>query len=183
MFWDKLSPVAAILCTWQSFTLSRLYLFLHFQILTDARFIVPQEYSSLQKNPLEFLEIIEVNEDDIYTWKVAVLGPPSTPYAGGKFPIKIKFPAQYPFKPPIITFDCKIFHPSIKDGEICNAVISEGWGPTLNVKHCMETLYGMLEAPDADHPLDEECAQLLRDKPKEFEKQARKYTKKYAMAK
>lgn len=137
----------------------------------------------MQKDPLEFLELSEVNEDDIYTWQVAIKGPPSTPYAGGRFPLKIKFPAQYPFKPPIITFESKIFHPSVKDGEICNAVISEGWGPTLNVKHCVTVIYAMLQNPDSDHPLDEECAQMLRDKPKDFEKQARKYTKKYAMSK
>ena len=135
----------------------------------------------MEKDPLEFLQITQVDEDDIYTWQVSLDGPPSTPYAGGKFLLKIKFPAQYPFKPPTIVFETKIFHPSVKDGEICNAVIADGWGPTLNVRHCMTTIYGMLQAPDSDHPLDEEVAQMLRDKPKEFEKQAKKYTKKYAI--
>lgn len=137
----------------------------------------------MEKDPLEFLEIVKVDENDIYTWQVALSGPPSTPYAGGKFPLKVKFPAQYPFKPPTITFECKIFHPSVKDGEICNAIIAENWGPTLNVKHCMTTIYSMLATPDSDHPLDEDVAQMLRDKPKDFEKQAKKYTKKYAMSK
>jgi len=150
---------------------------------THSPLLFKQERASLEKDPLEFCEVINVSDDDIYTWQVSVAGPPSTPYAGGKFLLKIKFPAQYPFKPPTITFDTKIFHPSVKNGEICNAVISEGWGPTLNVKHCMTTIYTMLQTPDSDHPLDEECAQMLREKPKDFEKQARKYTKKYAMLK
>jgi ubiquitin-protein ligase len=109
-------------------------------------------------------------------------GPPSSPYAGGKFRLKLKFPAQYPFKPPVILFETKIYHPSVsKDGEICAALIGEGWGPTLNVRHCMQVIYEILQNPSPDHPLDEEIAALLREKPKEFDKKAKKYTQKNAM--
>lgn len=142
-----------------------------------------QERQSLQDDPLQFLTDIHVSEDDVYTWKIQMEGPPSPcPYAGGKYTLVIKFPAQYPFKPPTITFLTKIYHPSIsKDGEICAALIGEGWGPTLNVRHCMTVIYETLQSPSADHPLDEEIGALLRDKPKEFDKKARKFTQKYAM--
>lgn len=126
---------------------------------------------------------IHVDEDDVYTWKCQMEGPPSpSPYAGGKFQLVLKFPAQYPFKPPTILFLTKIYHPSVsKEGEICAALIGEGWGPTLNVRHCMTVIYEILQSPSSDHPLDEEIGALLREKPKEFDKKAKKCTQKYAM--
>merc|ERR1712128_72106 len=116
-------------------------------------------------------------------WKVTIDGPESTPYEGGKFVLQINFGAQYPFKAPIVKFLTKIYHPNVKGdtGEICNAIIADDWGPTLNVRHCVEVMKTMIEAPDVDNPFNEEVAKQLRDDPKEFEKAAIKCTKDHAM--
>jgi ubiquitin-protein ligase len=42
------------------------------------------------------------------------------------------------------------------------------------------TLYSLLQDPQPDHPLEDDIAQQLAKKPKDFEKTARKYTKDYA---
>ena len=44
----------------------------------------------------------------------AIAGPEGTPYEGGKFKFDLKFPAEYPFKPPKISFSTKV---SAKTGE------------------------------------------------------------------
>jgi ubiquitin-conjugating enzyme E2 D/E len=95
--------------------------------------------------------------------------------------LQLKFPAPYPFKAPNLQFKTKTYHPSVnlETGEICAAVIGN-WGPTLNARHCLEVCYSLLQSPEADHPLEEKIAQQLREKPKEFEKIAKKYTKEYA---
>ena len=36
-----------------------------------------------------------------------------TPYEGGKFLVDIIIPPDYPFKPPKMKFDTKIWHPNI----------------------------------------------------------------------
>ena len=107
--------------------------------------------------------------------------PADSPYAGGLFVLKLEFPAQYPFKPPKLKFLTKVYHPSVQleSGDVCQDVVGQ-WGPTLNAKHCLSVIYSMLQSPESDHPLEEDIAQQLRDKPKEFEKTAKKYTKDYA---
>lgn len=60
-----------------------------------------QERAKLEKEPLDY--IAEIESEDIFKWKVTILGPPQSPYAGGKFVIKMDFPEQYPFKPPIVS--------------------------------------------------------------------------------
>lgn len=55
----------------------------------------------------------------------------SAPYEKGAFRIELTFPAEYPFKPPKITFKTKIYHPNIDEkGQVCLPIISpENWKP------------------------------------------------------
>jgi ubiquitin-conjugating enzyme E2 D/E len=135
----------------------------------------------LEKVPLDFVLDIDLVQDDIFKWECTMSGPAESPYAGGKFILRLEFPAQYPFKPPKLVFGTKVYHPSVmlETGEICGAVLGN-WGPTLNAEHCLMTVYSLLRDPQPDHPLEEEIAQQLANKPKEFEKTAKKYTKDYA---
>lgn len=107
-------------------------------------------------------------------------GPSSSPYSSGKFKIRFDFPPNYPFKPPVITFKTRIYHPNIKTdtGEICTDIME--WSPTLNVKHCIDTLFEMLNNPSTENPLEDDIATLLREKPKEFAEIAAKWTEEYA---
>jgi ubiquitin-protein ligase len=80
-----------------------------------------------------------------------------------------------------VKFITPVYHPSIlrSTGEVCDAVFGT-WGPTLNVVHCLATIYSLLQSPNADHPLEDDIAQQLATKPKEFSKAATKYTKEHA---
>ena len=135
----------------------------------------------LEKKPLPFVNSISMVNEDIFRWDCEIQGPPESPYAKGKFILRLDFPAQYPFKAPTLKFSTKIYHPSVKldTGDVCVDVLGN-WGPTLNAKHCMTVVYSMMQSPQSDHPLEESVAQQLREKPKEFEKTAKKYTKDYA---
>lgn len=53
------------------------------------------------------------NGTDLTHLKGTLTGPPDTPYAGGKFVVDIKIPDGYPFKPPQIRFETKVWHPNI----------------------------------------------------------------------
>jgi len=140
-----------------------------------------QERTLLAKTPLPFCPNITLVNDDIFNWECEVIGPDDSPYKGGRFSLKFEFPAQYPFKAPKITFLTKVYHPSVQTstGEICQDVMGP-WAPTLNAQHCLQAIYSMLQTPESDHPLEESIATQLREKPREFEKTAKKYTKDYA---
>lgn len=41
-------------------------------------------------------------ESDILTWHYVIEGPPGSPYAGGHYHGCLKFPSEYPLKPPSV---------------------------------------------------------------------------------
>jgi ubiquitin-protein ligase len=105
----------------------------------------------------------------------AFAGPISRPAGSAYFAFKFEFPANYPFKPPLVTVLSNSYHPNIKTstGEICDSMLTgEGWGPTLNVKKVCAQLRKFLCDPDPDHPLESQIAQTLVDKPNEYAKTA-----------
>jgi ubiquitin-conjugating enzyme (huntingtin interacting protein 2) len=40
-------------------------------------------------------------------------GPPDTPYAGGTYTVDIVLPDNYPFVPPKMRFETRVWHPNI----------------------------------------------------------------------
>lgn len=58
---------------------------------------------------------IKVNPtgDDMSHLKASFKGPPETPYEGGTFIVDIKIPNEYPFRPPVMKFETKLWHPNV----------------------------------------------------------------------
>ena len=92
--------------------------------------------------------------NDLFNWQATIIGPDETPYEGGVFSLKIAFPADYPFKPPKITFDTKIYHPNINaSGGICLDILKDQWSPALNTIKVLLSICSLMADPNPNDPL------------------------------
>jgi ubiquitin-conjugating enzyme E2 D/E len=141
----------------------------------------------LQKELTEIQKDTPVNcsagpcNNDLLNWEATIIGPTETPYEGGIFKLKILFPADYPFKPPKITFETRIYHPNINGtGGICLDILKDQWSPALNITKVLLSICSLLDEPNPDDPLMPEIAQLFKSNKAEFTRIAREHTVKYA---
>lgn len=59
------------------------------------------------------------NGEDLSHLKASFPGPPDTPYEGGTYVVDIKIPQEYPFRPPAMKFDTKLWHPNVSSQTVC----------------------------------------------------------------
>nr|XP_021544959.1 ubiquitin-conjugating enzyme E2 L3-like [Neomonachus schauinslandi] len=103
------------------------------------------------------------------------------PYDKGAFRIEINFPAEYPLKPPKITFKTKIYHPNIDEkGQVGLPVISaENWKPANRTGQVIQSLTALVKDPQPEHPLWADLAEEYSMDCKKFCKNAEEVRKKY----
>eukprot|EP00742_Colponemidia_sp_Colp-10_P002419 GILJ01002579.1.p1 GENE.GILJ01002579.1~~GILJ01002579.1.p1 ORF type:complete len:164 (-),score=10.68 GILJ01002579.1:202-648(-) len=140
-----------------------------------------KELSEISAAPLDFAQVALVGED-MFHWHATVQGPLDSPYAGGIFHLDLAIPQQYPFKPPVVKFRTKIFHPNVRndDGSICADALGDNWGPTLSIKYVLQAIYEILREPHGDTPLDAEIGALFKTDRAQFDRKAREMTRTHA---
>ena len=100
-------------------------------------------------------------ETNMFKWVATMMGPEDSPYHGGVFFLTIEFPSDYPFKPPKVTFQTKVYHPNInKDGQICIDILKTRWSPALTISKVLLSIMSMLTDPNPADPLEPEIAHV-----------------------
>eukprot|EP00486_Rosalina_sp_Unknown_P002532 CAMPEP_0201567396 /NCGR_PEP_ID=MMETSP0190_2-20130828/7896_1 /ASSEMBLY_ACC=CAM_ASM_000263 /TAXON_ID=37353 /ORGANISM="Rosalina sp." /LENGTH=195 /DNA_ID=CAMNT_0047987357 /DNA_START=130 /DNA_END=717 /DNA_ORIENTATION=+ len=124
----------------------------------------------------------EVVGKDMQHWIGRLKGPDDTPYDGGIFTVDIKIPDQYPFAPPKVTFNTRLWHPNVSSqtGAICLDILKDQWSPAMTIRTVLLSLQALLCAPEPDDPQDAQVAQQYKKDRNAFNKQAAEWTKKYA---
>ena len=124
---------------------------------------------------------MNVDEQNILQWQ-GLLVPDSPPYSKGAFKIDIAFPAEYPFRPPKISFRTKIYHPNVDEkGQVCLPIVSaENWKPATKTDQVIQALVSLINDPEPDHPLRGDLAEEYMKDRKKFMKNAEDFTKKYS---
>ncbi|XP_038175938.1 ubiquitin-conjugating enzyme E2 L3-like [Arvicola amphibius] len=139
-----------------------------------------KELEEIRKCGMKNFRNIQVDEANLLTWQGLIV-PDNPPYDKGAFRIEINFPAEYPFKPPKMTFKTKIYHPNIDEkGQVCLPVISaENWKPATKTDQVIQSLIALVNDPQPEHPLRADLAEEYSKDHKKFCKNAEEFTKKY----
>ena len=101
---------------------------------------IKREFEDLKKEP-SIAKSANPFGDDIFHWTVKLLGPEKSPYAEGIFDLDIRFPPDYPFKPPVVIFSTKIYHCNVdSNGGICLALLKDQWSPATSISQAIRLL-------------------------------------------
>jgi len=124
---------------------------------------------------------IKADESNILNWQ-GLICTDQAPYDKGAFKIDINFPAEYPFKPPKVTFKTKIYHPNIDEkGQVCLPIISpENWKPATKTDQVIQALIALINDPEPEHPLRGDLAEEYTKDKKKFMKSAAEHTKQHS---
>lgn len=126
---------------------------------------------------------IELVNNDIHEWVVAliVLNPDSL-YYGGYFKAQMRFPHDYPYRPPDFKFLRPLYHPNIyPDGRLCISILhppgddemsgelaSERWSPVQNVESVLISVLSLLDDAEVSSPANIEASKDLRGDPEKY---------------
>ena len=127
--------------------------------------ILQNELTDLIRDPPEGF-LVRPDQTDFFTWHVGIFGPPETLFSGGYFQAQLKFPLDYPYRPPSLKFLTNIWHPNVyPDGRICISILhepgddersgedaSERWSVAQNVRSILMSIISMLNEPNISSP-------------------------------
>jgi ubiquitin-protein ligase len=123
------------------------------RILSDVREMI--------RFPLHDEGIYYLHDDeDILTGYAMLYGQPGTVYYGGYYFFKIKFPPDYPHKPPTVTFlsndGTTRMHPNFyKNGYVCLSILGnwrgDQWSGCITLKSILLTMISIMDAKPMLH--------------------------------
>lgn len=106
---------------------------------------------------------------------------------GGKFKLLLVLPTEYPFKPPVINFKTRIYHPNVTfddQGSMCIGILkADAWKPSSKIMSVLTATQQLLAEPVPDDALEASIADKYKNDRKEYNAEAKKYTKQYATGK
>jgi ubiquitin-conjugating enzyme E2 D/E len=124
---------------------------------------------------------IELFQDSLFQWDVAIHGPDNTPYFGGTFLIRLSFPPDYPLTSPSVKFSTKIYHPNVNhDGKVCLDLLGTGWKINTTPLMIIRSIVELLKHPDPSNSLYPEIASMMVNDRDKFIQTAIEWTTRYA---
>lgn len=154
--------------------------------------IISNDYKQILDSNMNEAFSIGLIDDNMYTWKVVIIGPKDTPYESGIYEAEMIFPLNYPQAPPTFRFITPMWHPNIdKDGNVCISILhkagedefgyeelSERWLPSRSARIIIMSILALLNLPNIESSFNIEASQQLRNDPEGYKKKVRKYAQK-----
>ena len=164
---------------------------------------VTQEFSRLKKmlkdGEIEQLKPFNPKNKSIDHLAITLKGPKGTAFQGGLFRLEVKFPPEYPGKPPFVRLHTPVWHPNFwpKPQEyqgqrnICLAMVDPsligkkgGWSPSKTITTVIQAIIAMFNTRGKYiNPTDvfnkKAALEMINDQ-KTYEKKVKHLVKKYA---
>jgi ubiquitin-conjugating enzyme E2 R len=142
----------------------------------------------MKEDPVEGIAVDLPDESNLFEWDCYIEGPKDTPYEGGIFKARMKFPEDYPMSPPELYFISEMWHPNVfKDGKVCISILhppsedplsgelpEERWRPTQTVATILLSVQSMLNDPNFSSPANVDASVEWRNNREEFVKRVKK---------
>ena len=151
----------------------------------EAMKYIKKEFDKLQSDPILSLGCtVGLNDKyskDIFHWKLSLIGPMDTPYAGGTFFLTVDFPETYPQTKPEVRFVNIIYHLNVceSNGHICISTLNN-WKPKTPMVDVISSIFALFYDQNPDSPYSGVMAREYSTNRNEFNRKAREWTKKYA---
>jgi ubiquitin-conjugating enzyme E2 C len=99
--------------------------------------------------------------NNLFSWVGTIVGSAGTVYEGLTFKLRLKFPNDYPYKAPQVTFETPCFHPNVDQfGNICLDILKEKWSSAYDVRTVLLSIQSLLGEPNNESPLNGYAATL-----------------------
>lgn len=146
-----------------------------------------EEICKMNQSVDRYAVTAQIVGDDLKHWKGVIRGPvryiqQGTVYENGHFIVDILIPNEYPYKPPKMKFETRMWHPNISSqtGAICLDILKDEWSPALTIRTALISLQALLCSPEPDDPQDAQVASQYKNNRRAFEQTAREWTGLYA---
>lgn len=159
------------------------------------------------KDPPQGTTVRLVDESNLLNWEIVMDGPAHSIYSvslyweptvlfgmsltiahqGGHFKLSLVLPSNYPFKPPVLSFQTKIYHPNVSNddkGSMCLGMLRpDTWKPPNQILAVLNMARNLLIEPNPDDAVETSIADQFKNNKKEFDKTAKEWVKRYASGK
>ena len=140
-----------------------------------------KEYENILSDSSSSISAQLIDSNNLFEWSAVIIGPEDTPYENGIFKLEVKFPNEYPFRPPKIKFITRVYHPNINNkGEICIDILRDKWSSALTLRTVLLSICSLLGSPNNEDPLVPEIAHLYNRDKNRYNELATECTQKYA---
>ncbi|KAL3530591.1 hypothetical protein ACH5RR_009913 [Cinchona calisaya] len=113
--------------------------------------------------------------ESIFTWIGTIEGGKGTVYEGLSYKLSLRFPLDYPFKPPQVKFETMCFHPNVDQyGNICLDILQDKWSSAYDCRTILLSIQSLLGEPNNESPLNSSAAALWKNQ-EDYRKMVRKY--------
>ncbi|CAG9314283.1 unnamed protein product [Blepharisma stoltei] len=139
------------------------------------------DFAKICEDPTDGLSV-HLIDNDFYHWGGILIGPPETPFEGGRFQFEILFPRDFPQSPPEFYFKTIIFHPNVdSNGKACTMLLNYKWQSATTVESIIDSICVLMSEPSTEDGYLNDATTIRNADKEAYENVARMWTQTYAV--